>query len=68
MQVRKLIRLLNEMVEKDPNLAYAKVCVDKRYTENCEYTFREINDCETRVVDSWGDSLTQKEVVVLGNY
>ena len=68
MQARKLLRLLTEMIEEKPHLAYAQVCVDKRYTEKSGYTYKAIEDCETRVCDRWNDVDTCREIVVLGNY
>ena len=72
MQVRKLIRLLNEMVEKDPSLAYKEACVDRRYAmSNPRHTFISIPDVEIRNC-IWKPEETeneiQRDVVVLGNY
>lgn len=49
MQVRKLIRILQEQIKKDPSIAYMKACVDARYTNarfSGDITFKEINDAE----------------------
>ena len=73
MQVRKLIRLLSELVEKDPKMAYREVCLDRRFVEaQCkEWTFIQIPDVETRwCIWNSEESMNeiQREVVVLGNY
>ena len=74
MQVRKLIRLLTEMVEKEPKAAYMRACVDRRYaTSNPQYTFIEIPDVEVRetlweVHGRENESDNTIKVVVLGNY
>jgi hypothetical protein len=73
MQVRKLIRLLTEMVDKNPRLAFKEVCIDRRYAlHQCEdFTFIPIQDVETRWC-VWNPEETvnevQREVVVIGNY
>lgn len=73
MQVRKLIRLLTEMVEKEPSTAYMKACVDRRYAQsNPQYKFIEIPDIQKQWCvwepENNPDRDTQREVVVLGNY
>lgn len=73
MQARKLVRLLNEMIKKDPKMAYKDVCLDRRYVEHqCkDFTFIPINDVETRWC-IWNPGKTieeaQREVIILGNY
>lgn len=72
MQVRKLIRLLNEMVEKNPKVAYMNACVDRRYAaSNPQFTFInipdvEIQECVWKPDETHNENL--RDVVVLGNY
>lgn len=74
MQVRKLIRILNEMIEKDPSIAYKEVTVDTRWAKSKSYhTFAAINDDDIKI-DScvWNKERTAnenwREVLVLGDY
>ena len=73
MQVRKLIRLLSEAVEKNPKVAYMDACVDNRYGANNvdNYTFSPICDAEIRNT-IWNQEETinecQRDIMVLGNY
>jgi hypothetical protein len=73
MQVRKLIRLLNELVEKDPSLKYSKVCIDTEFGKsNAPYfKYYEIPDVEIRYC-VWNpeetENMNERRVVVLGNY
>lgn len=74
MQARKLVRLLNEMISKDPSVAYMKVCVDRKYTDPNymgDMQFKEISDVEEHQcvwepenfeVEHW------RRILVLGNY
>lgn len=74
MQVRKLIRILQEEIKKDPSVAYMKVCVDARYTNprfSGDVTFKEIQDAQVHwCVWNPGDFDTerQRQVMVIGNY
>ena len=73
MQVRKLIRLLSEMVEENPSLKYKDVCIDTRVgRDNSEfYTYYSVNDVETHSC-IWNaeesENENQRTVVVIGNY
>jgi len=72
MQVRKLIRLLSEMVEKDPSLAYKEVTVDTEWAKGCTFVkYHAVNDVhvascvwnqETSENENW------REVLVFGRY
>ena len=73
MQIRKLRRLLNEMVAKDPMLDYKEACIDRQYVEviNDEYRYIPFDDVEVRNC-VWEAENTinecKRDVVVLGNY
>lgn len=71
MQVRKLIRLLNELIEKDPALKYAEACIDTEFGKSkARLKYYSIPDVEVRscVWESESENEIQKQVVVLGNY
>ncbi len=73
MQVRKLIRMLNEIVEKNPKAAYMEACVDTRFGAHWvdEHTYIPIADIEKKNT-IWNAENTvnenQRDVIVLGNY
>ena len=73
MQVRKLMRLLNELVEKNPNLAYAEACIDTEFGKSKapHFKYYAIPDVEKRET-TWEVENSESEhhriVVVLGNY
>lgn len=74
MQVRKMIRILNEMIEKDPSVAFKKVCVDRRYTDSNhkgDMQFKEVSEIETHwcIWEPGNFEIeSQRQVVVIGNY
>ncbi len=73
MQVRKLIRMLNEIVEKNPKAAYMEACVDTRFGAHWvdEHTYMPIADIEKKNT-IWSavneDQAENRDVIVLGNY
>jgi hypothetical protein len=75
MQARKLVRLLQEMIEKDPSVAYKKVCIDTEFGTSkgkAGFKYFEVSDAELRGT-YWTDDngcLTdnEREVIVIGNY
>lgn len=73
MQLRKLIRLANELIEKDPSNAYRSVCVDRRYLQSIpeDFTYYDISDIEERWC-VWEpenhENEIQRRVIVIGNY
>ena len=73
MQVRKLIRLLSEMVEKDPSAAYLEACVDNQFGANFvdDYRYSPIGDVMAQNCvweNDNPDTEVQRDVIVLGNY
>lgn len=74
MQVRKMIRILNEMIKKDPSIAYKEVTIDTRWAKSKNYhTFAAINKDDIRLDQCvWNQERTAnenwREVLVLGNY
>ena len=72
MQVRKLIRLLNEMVENNPAMKYKDVCIDTHLgrDKSSYYRYYSVADIETHwCVWNAEESVNenQREVVVIGN-
>lgn len=73
MQVRKLIRLLNELVKENPRLAYAEACIDTELGK-CRaphFKYYSIPDVKTRET-VWNAEESENEnwrtIGVLGNY
>lgn len=73
MQVRKLQRLLNELVKKDPSNSYRQVCVDRRLLNSIgeDFTYWRVDDVEERWC-VWNpedhENEIQRKIIVIGNY
>ena len=73
MQVRKLQRLLKELVEKDPSLAYSEVCIDTEFGKSKASYFKYCAVPDVEIRDTvWNAEESENEnwrkVIVLGNY
>ena len=73
MQARKLIRLLQKMIEKDPSLAYKEVCIDTELGKSKAPYFKyyavsdvEVHNCVWNPEESENEN--QRDVIVIGNY
>lgn len=72
MQVRKLIRLLNEAIKENPGVAYMETCIDREYVDcamSGEFKYISVPDIGIRSC-VWNPEETinecQRNVMVLG--